>query len=133
VPATKRTPHIGDLVDELGDIGVTLAPVRSHIAREDALRKALRAAVELAPPEEPQEIQGKRWTAYLGRCGPQRKVNIASAAKILGLKGLVKVASVTLKALQEAYAAGLIRIELDMLHCIEETPTGTRTLEVFPK
>lgn len=116
------------MVDELGDLDFFLAPYRGKIAREEQLRKKLRAEYAEKPGDQDFEIAGSRFVAFLGMRAIERWVNVQRLAKHVPLKMLTAIAGVTLKALEEAKIAGNVQAI-----CIQSTQTGSRSLKVLPK
>ncbi len=121
----KPQSAVATMADELGAIEAELLPWRAKIAREEALRKSLRAAFETAPALESQTVAGRHYVVLLGKKASVSTINVPALALIIGEAKALAIVSCTLKAL-EAYpdVAPFVVTHAD---------TGCRTLNVFER
>lgn len=119
-------PHAA-LIDELGDCDTRLAPLRTLIAREDALRKQLRAIYADDATDGEIPVQGTRFTTVLGPRGNQTAINIVALVKRIRAAAFAKFAVTTLAALKENVAP-------DVYDAVTSSvATGPRSLKTYPK
>lgn len=116
--------QIAAQVDELGDIDQKLAPFRSLIAREIALRSALRSAYATKEASQTFEARGSRFVALIGAKGNERSINYPKLWRLGGVALMKRIATVTLKALEEHAPA----IALDV---VSFAATGPRSLRLM--
>jgi hypothetical protein len=127
-----RDEAIASLVDELGGVEASLAPHRASIAREDAIRKAIRGYYDGLPAEIPYEARGERFVVLVGHKAPERKVDPGKLSKLIGLKRFAQLAHVTLKALEGAIAAKDVDAGV-LTAAVTAERTGTRSLKLFAR
>lgn len=125
-PAAPASPYpkIAAMVDELGDIDRRLAPVRTLIAREEALRKNLRAAHTDHTADQEVRAAGSRFYAILGPKAAQRSIDFVRLVKKIGAARFVKFATCSLEAL-EKHAPGA---EAEF---VTKANTGSRPIRIF--
>jgi len=130
VPATPdpMVALLAPMVDELGDIETRLAPHRSFIAREDALRKQIRAGADSPAKAAAAEIpvHGVRFDVILGPRALERAIDFKLLVKLLGAAAFSKFARCGLGDL-EKHAPGM------EIACVSSANTGARSLKVFAK
>jgi len=126
VKTLQKVDPVAKLVDELGDLELELAKVAPKIARQAALRKALRERYASQPAAKSYEAIGERFIVAVGEKSKEKKVNVAKLFKLAGAKLFLKLVSCTLKALEQAPAEIAAQV-------IEEEQTGTRSLKVMAK
>ena len=112
-------------VDALGDIERQLAPHRLAIAREEALRKAIRGYFDDAPVLASFDARGERFTAVVGARAEERAICYPKLIKSIGIAAFKKIATVTLKALEAEVSPGVIEA------CVSREYSGWRSLKVF--
>ena len=126
-PAAINTAVIAAQVDELGGIERELAPIRHKIAREEYLKKAIRATFEFSEADKPFEANGAKYTALLGPKALQRSLNPLKLIKAIGVKAYAAIAKVTLTDLENNVAAEIVA------GVVTSANTGTRSLKIFAK
>lgn len=114
-------------VDELGQLEAEISPFAMKIARVEALRKQIREAYALQPPEQSFTLSSRKFVVELGARSRESKVNVPKLAKLVGVKVLHKIASVTLKALESAVSQDV------MNQVVSYAQTGTRSLKVMER
>lgn len=129
VATQTKTPGIpaaliAQQVDELGDITKTLSPMRPLIAREEALRKAIRGHFAMSPPALAFEAAGERYTVAVGPRALERSINYLMLVKRIGLKLYASIAKVTLKDLEANLPADVVS------GVVSSANTGSRSLTV---
>jgi hypothetical protein len=124
VKAAKRSP-IAAMCDELGDLEEALRPHRAKLAREKLVREALRHHFDTAPAADSQTVDGTRFAVLLGPRSSESSINVPEAARLIGTKPFLAIASVTLKALS-AFPAVLPFV-------VSTALTGSRSIKVFEK
>ena len=113
------------LVDEVGSLEKELAPWRGKLAREELLRKSIRAQYDSAPADIPVSVEGEKFIVALGPKALQSTVNVGKLAKTIGAKGALSIAKVTLEALKAfPGVAGQV---------VTQSLTGTRSWKIFEK
>jgi hypothetical protein len=124
IPATPAA--LPGMVDELIDISSTLDPFRTLIAREEALRKRLRAAADFPaqPADREIRISGSKGFVILGPRAFERVINFKLLVKKIGAVAFAKFAKCGLGDL-EKNAPGLD------IACVTSANTGSRSLKVF--
>lgn len=123
-----RAPDpLAPAVDELGDIDVRLAPLRSLIAREQLLRSAVRDAhaANAAPGEI--RVAGARFDCVLGPRGNQTAIDLAKLVRLIKPSAFAKFATCTLAALKLNVADENVALVTSV------GPTGPRGLKVLPR
>jgi hypothetical protein len=111
-PATPATPPaapvhpLAALVDEIGALEAALAPHKPQYTRLDKLRKDLREQYAAADATMAIDIEGAEYQARLGPCGIETVVSIPKLLKLIGGKLFQKIATVSLKAIEEHCLAG---------------------------
>ncbi len=116
---------IANIADELGAINKELAPYRSKLAREEALRKALRVHFDASPAAEQQSAVGERYVVLLGPKASVATIDVPLLAKTIGVKAALAILGCTLKAL-EAFPTVVSTVVTYAL-------TGARSVKVFEK
>lgn len=114
-------------VDELGDIEKTLAPHRALIAREEALRKAIRARFDASDATSEFETIGARFVVEIGPKALQRAICYPKLIKALGLKKFAEFATWTLGNLEAHVACGVVA------DVVSSANTGSRSLKVLER
>jgi hypothetical protein len=142
---TKRTPQpppppvavideatklaISNWIDELGDLDRDLAPHRSSITRETAVkelvRKARADAMNAAPPTSELRVEGLRYYVLFGARKNETTISVKALVKAIGARAYSLFATTTLKALETHVAKDVAAA------CVSMGPTGSRTLKVF--
>jgi hypothetical protein len=127
VPPAAPDP-LAALADELGEIDRTLAPFRTRIARETALKSQMRAAVEAAevPSDVEVRVAGTRFDVILGPKALEKSIDFKGLAKRIGLKAYAAFAKCTLKDL-ETHAPGR------QAEVVTSAQTGPRSLKIFER
>jgi hypothetical protein len=120
----KHNPEIAQLVDELGDIDKELAPHRLAMAREEAVRKLIRAHYDNAPADEPAEACGQRFVVLLGAKAIQATIDYPKLIKAIGLKAFASFATATLAAV-EKFAPNA--------DVVTRAHSGARSLKLFER
>lgn len=115
------------MIDELGDIDVRLAPLRSLIAREDALKKLLRTIYADDATEGEIRVNGARFTTVLGPRGNQSVIDLALLVRKIKASAFAKFATCTLAALKENVAPDVADA------CVSLSATGPRSLKTYPR
>ncbi len=131
----KAARHpLADKADELGalkkELEICLAPFTFKQKRLDELSKEFREACETTyktKPEEDWRICGMHFDVILTARARWRSVNIAKLAKLIKIPALLKIASVTLAALEGACTAEVID------QVVTQNHTGPRTLKTIEK
>jgi hypothetical protein len=114
-------------VDELGAIGDRLAPLRALIAREEALRKTIRAAHEASPADREIEVLGTRYRAVLGPRGNQTAIDFPAVIKSIKAAAFAKFATCGIGTLAE-------NVSPDLYSAVTSTDqTGPRSLKVYER
>jgi hypothetical protein len=113
------------IADELGELERELAPLKSKIARADALRKLLRGAYSCEAAGESFLVEGGRWVVQLGPKENESTVDKARLVALIGLKDAYGLATISLKALELATPA--VRAAVVTTHA-----TGSRKIHLFP-
>lgn len=119
---TPKSDPLAAAVDELGSIEKELAPLAGRIARAEQLRKAIRQQT----PDATSEIAGERFVAVLGPRGNQTVIRFPALVKKIGAAAYAKVATVTLKALEEHWPEHAAAVT-------SQEQTGTRSLKVLER
>lgn len=127
-PQDPAAPLLAKMVDELGEIETRLAPHRTYIAREEALRKQIRAGAD--SPEKPADgeirVPGTKFDVLLGPRSVERTIDFRVLVKRIGAAAFAKFARCGLGDL-EKNAPG------NELACVRSGNTGSRPLKVFAK
>jgi hypothetical protein len=133
VPAVPAAPDpmtalLVRMVDELESIDKTLQPYRTYIAREDALRKQIRAGADSPAKAADAEIRVDGTSAFviLGPRALERAINFKLLVKKIGAAAFSKFAKCGLGDL-ERHAPGF------EITCVSSAHTGSRPLKVFAK
>ena len=114
-------------VDELGAIQKQLAPLRSLIAREEKLKREIRAAHDGFPADREIPLAGAAFTAVLGAKGMQTVINLPKLIKIIKAAGFAKFATCTLQTL----CANVAEPIYEGVTSLEQT--GPRSLATFER
>lgn len=125
---TTKTKRL-HLVDEYGELSRKLAPHRANLRRFDEVARLLRLAANEKPGAEAVTIAGERYDVLLSAAG--MKTLIAPAAELfakLGRETFFRIASTTVKALEENVADPLVIAELT-----RQEQSGTRTITAVAK
>jgi hypothetical protein len=124
VTPTVKAPAVDRLaiVDEYGDLSRESAAFSPKERRLTELRKIIQGWYESEPPAKDFIAEGKRFAIAVGPREYQKKVHPGRLYKLIGLKRLLAIVSVTLEALK---AAGL---EALSVHCVDTSQTGKRKL-----
>jgi hypothetical protein len=125
MPKIENASPLAALVDELGELDLEIAPLKSKIKRADALRLLLRNAFKSEPGDKSFSIEGAKWTLLLSACGNVSSVDAAKLASLVGAESFLAMADVSLKALAELPAEVIAAV-------VSTTQTGTRSLCVVP-
>lgn len=120
-PTPKPNP-LAAAVDELGSIEKELAPLAGRIARAEQLKKAIRAQT----PDATSEIAGEHFVAVLGPRANQTVIHFPALVKKIGAAAYAKVATVTLKALEEHWPGHVAAVT-------SQEPSGSRSLKVLER
>ncbi len=113
---------ISALVDELGPIDARLKAVAGDVKRADEIKKALRAQLDKAPAEAARSFSGLKYTAQVSERRMEKTVNVLKLWKQIGVKAFLKIATVTVKALEET-------LPLDKRSgLVDEARTGSRVV-----
>jgi hypothetical protein len=126
--ATKRQLALGDLADELGMLDQELAPVRAKLAREKALREALRDGAKTHSSTEEKIIEGRRFIVTLGPRSLVSEVNVKKLERLVSWRCLVGLATITQKALIDGKIDPAVQAQV-----IETSQTGYRHLAISEK
>ncbi len=122
VPVKMTDREISALVDELGPIDARIKAVAGDVKRADEIKKALRGCLDNAPAEATRSFSGAKYTAMVSERRMEKTVNVVRLCKQIGARAFLKLAVVTLKALEETLPlqkrAGLV----------EEARTGSRVV-----
>lgn len=118
---------VAQQVDELGAITRELAPYRLSIAKEEALRKAIRAQFNDSPAAEQFEAAGVNFTVILGAKALERSINPARLIKAIGLKVYASLARISLTALEANVDADIVA------GVVTSANTGARSLKLFER
>ncbi len=98
----KRLALISEIVDKLGPLDRDTAPWLPKIRDAEELRKQLRALYDSAAATEPFEALGEKFTVLVGPKGKVSVVDYPILWKLAGLSVMRKIATATLKAIEEA-------------------------------
>ncbi len=120
---------LAKMVDELGEIETRLAPHRTFIAREDALRKQIRTGADSPAKAADAEIRVDGTNAFviLGPKAFERAINFRELVKKIGAVAFSKFAKCGLGDLEKAVSADVQAGVVTAAH------TGARSLKVFAK
>lgn len=124
-PAMKVSA-LAALVDELGQLEAK-AKAEEHNKtknRIDELRKQLRRTAENLGAEKISRIAGTKYTAIIGACSQVRTVNPVKLAQLITTRALLGLVTVTLTAIEDLAPEVIAAV-------VEESKTGTRTIQVF--
>jgi hypothetical protein len=127
VPNQPAASLLAAAIDELGAIDAKLAPFRTLISRETALRTAIRVAHEGAAADVEITAHGTRYDAILGPKGSVSVIDFARLAKIVKPTQYAKFATCTLSAMRANCDAATCEI----VTSIEKT--GSRSLKTFER
>lgn len=115
------------LIDDFGDAQKAHNEFKPTEALYQKLRKELEGLTKGAPANQVFIECGKKWTLDISARANERAVPPAAVRKRLGAALLLKICTVTLKAL-EPY---LLKPEIDALAVTEQT--GSRTYSTTPR
>jgi hypothetical protein len=126
-PAPPNAALNGEIVDELGACDTVLAPLRSLIAREDALKRQLRTiyAADTTPGEI--AVEGARFRCVLGPRGNQTGINLLALVKMIKPAAFARFATTTLEKLRKHVTPDVY------LAVTLEAATGPRGLKTYAK
>jgi hypothetical protein len=116
-------------IDEAGKISDLLAPFRAAIAREEQLRKAIRAACDTETHSAALEIreQGQRYFVILSPRAMESAINIKKLVREIGTKAYAAFAVATLKALKANCTPEVVAA------VVTSGQTGNRTLKIYSR
>ena len=118
---------IGAEVDELGALEKRLLPFRADLARIEILRKAVRARLDESPDGIAFQLFGDKFFAAVGPRALERTIAYPKLIKAIGLKAFAGIATVTLKALDEYCACGIVAA------VVSSANTGARSVKTFER
>lgn len=115
------------MIDELGALEKELAPLAGKIARIECLRRNIRAQVpDSVAAHASYELAGERFVACIGPKGFQTSINAFALVKRIGVAAYAKIATVTLRALEQHYPG-------DVAYVTGKERTGPRSLTVMER
>lgn len=126
-PKPVADPALIALVDSIGALDAELAPFKAKFSLLEAQRKLLRARYDSAAADSFFLAEGSRFQVQLGPKGNERKVNVGKLARLVGLDVLARIASVTLKALENECSGAVV------CDVVTLAATGTRELTIREK
>ena len=123
----KKQRDLCTLADEIGALERELSPLKPKLARLEDLRRTLRAHHDSEPADAVCTVQGERYVVVLGERGWENSVNVLNLAKLITAKCALKLAKVTLTALDSSPFAQF------RTQCVESEQTGARSIKVFER
>ena len=123
---TDPLSQFSAMADELGALERDMAPHQQKLARIEQLRKALRAACEVAAAAE-WKIEGARVVALLGAKANQSAVDYKKLVKTIGAPAFAKFATCTLGALENNVTPAIAA------SVVSSDRTGARPLKTFER
>lgn len=115
------------IVDEYGDLKRRVKEFQPTKARFELLGRTITSWYENEPAEKEFIVEGQKYSIKISEREWQRRVDAARLYKAVGIKRLLELVSVTLKALKDA---GLEKLEI---LCVDKKQSGPRDLTVTPK
>jgi hypothetical protein len=122
----KAAAALREMVDELGDLEQEIGPYKAKFARVEVLRSSIRSVYVKADPGRMYQASGERWVCLIGKAGNQSVVDTAELLKRVGATKFAEAASITLRALEEAFPKEILGAVVSL------EPTGPRIITVVP-
>ncbi len=111
------------LLDEFGQLDAKLAAMEKHRTRREQLRKQILEWVEELPARKAIDLEGDTFCIAVSAKRPERTiVSMPGVFAALGGKKFVELASVSVKALEQALPASAFA------RLLKEEPIGRRTV-----
>jgi hypothetical protein len=115
------------IVDEYGDLKRREKEFQPTKARLELLGKTIKSWYESEPADKEFVVETKKYSIKVSAREWKRTVDPVRLHKAVGLKRLLELVSVTLKALKDA---GLEKLEI---LCVDTKQSGPRDLTLTPK